>query len=241
MDDGPNARMLEYDSKNRDFRSYPIPEYRYPIPPDSTPARLMTVRFMDGSVWGTGIAANWIVKLDPNSGKTTEYPVPKGSSPYGLAIGGDRRIWYAAEVGNLVGRLDPINGRLTEYNLKIQNSDVRGMAADAEGNLWVAAAESGKLLKVDYHNGIFTEFTPPNQDSGPYSIDVDTKQNFVWFNESFSDRMTRFDPRNGTFVEFSLPSADLDVRRIEVDPHNPNRVWWSGYRSDKIGFIEVTK
>src|SRR5262249_20729516 len=113
--------------------------------------------------------------------------------------------------------------------------------SDADGNLWIAGTESGKLIRVDYHKGSSTEFTPPDADSGPYSVDVDTKQNVIWFNESFADKIARFDPKTGAFVEFPLPSADLDVRRIQVDPHNPNRVWWSGYRADKIGYIEVTK
>jgi virginiamycin B lyase len=240
-DDGPNARMLQYDPGSGQFTSYPIPEYRYPIPPDFTPARLATLRFFEGNVWATGLVANWIVKLDPHARKTTEYPVPKGSAPYGLAIGGDHRVWYAAEVGNLVGRLDPANGRLTEYDLATAKSDIRGMAADGEGNLWVAANESGKLLKVDYRNGNFTEFTPPSPNPGPFAIDVDTMRNLVWISEISADKLARFDPRSGAFVEFPLPSADLDVRRIEVDRSNPNRVWWSGGRASKVGYIEVTE
>lgn len=239
VDDGPNARMLQYNPMIEEFDTYPLPEYRYPIPPDSTPARLVTLRFLEGNVWATGITANWIVQLEPSTRKTTEYPVPKGSSPYGLAIGGDHRVWYAAEVGNLVGRLDPATGRITYYNVPTAKSEVRGMAADAEGNLWVAATESGKLLKVDFRNGIFTEFNPPSQDSGPYSVDVDTKRNLIWFSEIYADKIARFDPQTNTFIEFPLPSSDLDVRRIEIDRSNPNRVWWSGGQADKIGYIEV--
>jgi virginiamycin B lyase len=239
VDEGPNARMLQFDPRREEFKSYPIPEYRHPIPPDFTPAHLATLRFLEGYVWATGPVENWLVKLDPATLKTTEYPVPKGSAPYGLAIGGDHGVWYAAEVGNLIGRLDPANGRLTEYVLPAAKSDVRGMAADAEGNLWVAETEAGKLFKVDNRNGDFTEFTPPNQDSGPFSVDVDTERNFIWFSEIFADKIARFDPRSSTLVEFPLPGADLDVRRIEVDRSNPNRVWWAGGRSDKIGYIEV--
>ena len=113
------------------------------------------------------------------------------------------------------------------------------MAADAEGNLWVGATEAGKLIKVDYRNGNFTEFSLPSPDSGPYSVDVDTKQNLVWISESFSDKIARFDPRTNTFVELPVPSADSDLRRIELDPTNPNRVWWAGGQAGKIGYIQV--
>ena len=241
VDDGPNARMLKYNARTKEFDSFPIPEYKYPIPPDFTPARLITLRFLNGKVWGTGLVGNWLVEVDPKTRQASEYPVPKGSAPYGLAIGGDHRVWYAAEVGNLVGKLDPTNRRITSYTVPTARSDIRGMAADSDGNLWVAATDSGKLLKVDYTNGKFTEFTIPNAESGPFAMDIDTKNNFIWFSEVFADKLARFDPKNKTFVEFPLPGSDMDVRSIQVDRLNPNRVWWAGGRADKIGYIEVNE
>ena len=29
------------------------------------------------------------------------------------------------------------------------------------------------------------------------------------------------------------------MRRIELDPTNPNRVWWGGDTANHIGYIEV--
>jgi virginiamycin B lyase len=239
VDEGPNACMVRYKPRSREFISYPLPQYQYSIPHGSTPAHLVSLRFLDGNVWATGPAANWIVKLEPNSGKTTQYPVPHGSSPYGLAIGGDHRIWYAAEIGNFIGRLDPTNGRLMHYDVPTAKSLMREMAADLQGNLWVAATASGKLLKMNVRDGTLTEFDPPSHDSGPYAVAVDTKRNVVWFSEIYADKIARFDPETKTFIEFPAPSADLDVRRIEVDRHNPNRVWWAAGTAAKIGYLEV--
>jgi streptogramin lyase len=139
-------------------------------------------------------------------------------------------------------RLDPATAKITKYYVPIEEkerTDLRGMAADSEGNLWVVATEKGKLLKLDSHNGHFTEYSIPTDDSGPYALDVDSKRNLVWFSEAFTDRIARFDPRTASFVEFPSPSADSDVRRIEVDRSRPNRVWWAGSRTGKIGYIEV--
>jgi len=239
VDEGTNASLVEFKPKTGEFNSYSLPQYLYPIPPYSSPARLAALRFLQGNIWATGPAANWIVKLEPKTGKTTEYPVAHGSSPYGLAIGGDHRIWFAAEIGNFIGRLDPTTGAIIRYDVPTARSLLRGMVADAEGNLWVAATESGKLLKVDFQNGTLKEFDPPTHDSGPYSVDVDTKRNLIWFSELYADKIARFDPKTNIFVEFPAPSADLGVRRVEVDRRNPNRVWWSGGQSGKIGYIEV--
>jgi len=31
------------------------------------------------------------------------------------------------------------------------------------------------------------------------------------------------------------------MRRIELDPTNPNRIWWGGDTANHIGYIEVLK
>jgi virginiamycin B lyase len=243
-DDGPNGRIIQYNPKSQEFAIYPMPEYRFPVPPDMGWARTQTLRFSNGNVWAVGIAASRILKLDFGLRKIVEYSVPKGSLPFGLVIGEDHSAWFSSVITSEVMKLDPATAKLTKYYVPIEEkerTDLRGMAADREGNLWVVATEKGKLLKLDSRNGHFTEYSPPTEDSGPYAVDVDTQRNLVWFSEAFTDRIARFDPRTGSFVEFPHPSADSDVRRIEVDRSHPNRVWWAGNRTGKIGYIEVTE
>ena len=37
-----------------------------------------------------------------------------------------------------------------------------------------------------------------------------------------------------------LPQAETDVRRIEIDPTNPNRIYWSGVAYNaRIGYVEL--
>ena len=51
----------------------------------------------------------------------------------------------------------------------------------------------------------------------------------------------RFDPKTENFTEFPLASAESDPRRIEIDPTNPNRIWWSGNLSGRMGYVEWLK
>jgi len=235
MDNGPSAQLVQYNTRSREFNLFPIP-----TPPNSGGSAINTLRFdPDGSVWGTGIVSSRIVKLEPATRKVTEFPVPKGSHPYGLAIGGDQMIWYVANYGDEIVKLDPKTGKLAQYKVPTQLSDLRRMQADADGNLWAGGHESGKLVKVDYRTGTVTEYATPTPGSGPYSVDVDRKRNLIWFGERYADKIGRFDPRSNAWAEFPLPSSETDVRRIEVDPSNPNRIWWSGNGSHKIGYVEV--
>jgi streptogramin lyase len=231
-----DGQVSHYDPETKTFATIPIPAYPFAVP---TPGRLATLRIAEGTVWVTGVTSDRIVKLEPGSGKAKEFPVPKGSSPYGLAPGPDHRIWYTAEVGNLIGRLDPSNGLLAYYSAPEAKSELHGLSAGADGNLWAASTDTGKLLRFDPHTGAIAEFTPPSEDSGPYALDVDASRNLVWFSEIYADRLARFDPRTGATIEFPLPSADSDVRAIRIDPSHPNRVWWTGGMANKIGYIET--
>jgi virginiamycin B lyase len=242
-DDGPNGRILQYDPKGKEFTSYLMPEYRFMVPPNIGWARTQTLRVTNGNVWAAGITSSRILKLDINSRKIIDYSVPKGSLPFGLVVAEDNSPWFTSLNSSQVIRVDSRTGMLTKYYVpniqEKERTDLRGLAADADGNMWVVATEKGKLLKLDSRSGHFTEFSPPTEDAGPYSVDVDTKRNFIWFSEAYTDRIARFDPRTNTFVEFPHPSADSDVRRIEVDRSHPNRVWWAGNRSGKVGYIET--
>ena len=42
------------------------------------------------------------------------------------------------------------------------------------------------------------------------------------------DKVARFDPKTQEWVEFPLPEAESDPRRLDIDPTNPNRIFFSG-------------
>ena len=236
MDNGLNTRMVHFDPRTREFNTYPIP----PLPPPSSgTSGINTIRFMGGKVWGSGITSSRIIQLDPKTREMKAFPIPRGSHAYGLAIGGENSVWYAANYGDEIVKLDPQTGELSRYKVPTLKSDLRRMAADAEGNLWAGAHEAGAVVKVDYRTGKMTEYKTPTENSGPYSVDVDTTRNLVWTGEHYGDKLGRFDPKTSTWAEFALPSVDTDSRRIEIDRSNPNRVWWSGSGADTIGYVEV--
>jgi streptogramin lyase len=68
---------------------------------------------------------------------------------------------------------------------------------------------------------------------------VDRKNNLIWVSEQMADKIARFNPKTSEWVEFPLPDSESDPRRLEIDPNNPNRVWWSGNLSGRMGFVEV--
>jgi virginiamycin B lyase len=235
LDNGssPSSELIQYDPLTAAFKSYLITApLRYRAP-------LNTLRFLDGNVWGTGNASSRIVKLDPRTGEVTEYPTPRGSHPFGIAIGADRAVWYITNYNNQIVRLDPASGEQTPYRPPTLRSGLRRMGADAVGNLWAGAQDTNKLVKLDSRTGEVTEYIIPTEGGEPYSVDVDTTRNLVWLSERGADKLARFDPRTETFIEFPLPAVGIEATRILVDPVNANRVWWSCSEGCSFGFIET--
>jgi virginiamycin B lyase len=242
IDGGPNRRWLSVDPKTKEFEVYELPKLKS----GSASGNTMRVH-PNGTVWLNSIAANQVIGLDPKSREFTFHEVPAGlkrgrtANPYGMAISGDGKIWFVENSVNQMGRLDPATGKIDEYEIFVKNPVARKSGMDSAGNVWVGLHGAGKLMKVDYKTTKMTVYDPPTEDSGVYSIQGDPKSQLVWFSEQHVDQMARFDPKTEKFTEFALANAESDPRRIEVDPTNPNRIWWSGNLSGRMGYIELLK
>jgi virginiamycin B lyase len=183
--------------------------------------------------------------LDPKTRQFTFFEVPAGvkagrtANPYGMAIAGDGKVWIAENTMNQMARIDPMTGKFEEFEIPVKDAVPRKMGTDTEGNIWVGLHGAGNLMKIDYKTAKMTVYTSPSEDSGLYLADVDLKRNLIWVSLQHVDKIARFDPKTETWLEFPLASAESDGRRIEVDQNNPNRVWWSGNLSNRMGYVEL--
>jgi len=241
VDGGPNRRWLSYDTKAGEFSVFELPKTKA----GNASGNTMRVH-PNGTVWMNSIAANQVIRLDPKTRQFTFFDVPAGvklgrtASPYGMAVAGDGKIWIAENAVNQMARIDPATGKFEEFEIPVKDSVPRKMGTDAEGNIWVGLHGAGKLMKIDYKTAKMTVYTPPSEDAGLYLADVDLKNNLIWVSLQHVDKIARFDPKTETWVEFPLASAESDARRIEVDQNNPNRVWWSGNLSNRMGYVEIS-
>lgn len=240
LDGGPNRRWFSYDTKTKEFNSFTLPKLKS----GSASGNTMRVH-PDGTVWLCSIAANQIIRLDPKTKEFSVWDVPSGvkagktANPYGMAIDGAGNVWFVENAMSKVGRINPATGKIDEYPIPLDNVVARKMGMDSEGNIWVGLHIPGKLMKIDYKTLKMTIFDPPTKNAGVYSVQGDPTSKLVWFSEQQADKIGRFDPTTQTFTEFPLANAEEDARRIEIDPNHPNRIWWSGDLSGRMGYIEM--
>ena len=242
MDVGPNRRWLAYDTKTEEFNTYDMTTKLR-----SGGAGGNTMRdHPNGTVWFNAIGNNTVIRLDLETEEFTGFPVPSGvaagrsASPYGMAIAGDGGVWVALNRMDKMARVDPDTGEMEEFDIPVEGAVPRKGGPDADGNIWFGLHGAGKLLKIDIHNNNeMSVYTPPSENSGTYAVSVDLKNNLIWVAQQHSDMIARFDPKTEIWTEFPLANAEEDHRRIEVDQNNPNRIWWSGNNSNRMGYIEV--
>ena len=235
---GTNRRWLEFNTKTQEFSVFPAaPEFKGQMNGNS-----MRVDPNGKMVWST--AGYRVVGLNLETKEFTAYEIPyytetkRDPGAYGIDVAGDGKVWFAEREANRIGRLDPATGHIEEF--KTPGVDVpRRMGSDWNGNIWVGYHETSKLVKYDQKTGQATPFDPPTPNNGSYIPVADPVHQVIWLTEQTADKIARFDPKNGTWTEFSLPIIESDARRIEIDPTNPNRIWWSGDTSSHLGYIEV--
>jgi len=241
IDVGPNRRWYTYDTKTSEFNIY---EMSTKLRSGGAGGNTMRVH-PNGTVWFNAIGNNTVMRLDPKTKEFTGFEVPAGvaagrsASPYGMAIAGDGKIWIALNSMSKMGRVDPVTGRIEEFDLPVRNALPRKGGPDRDGNVWFGLHGANHIVKIDSGTAKMSLYTPPTPDSGPYAASVDLKNNLVWVAQQQADKIARFDPKTEKWVEFALANAEEDHRRLEVDQSNPNRVWWSGNNSNRIGYIEL--
>ena len=241
VDGGPNRRFLSIEPRSREFNQFPLPKT------ESGNASGNTMRVHpDGTIWLNSIGANEVIHLDPETREFTIWEVPagealkpRGAVPYGMAIDGDGFVWSVLQGPNSMTRIDPDTGQFRDFPIPVQGAVARKAGTDSSGDVWAGLHGAGKLLKIDHKTFEMTVYDPPTQNAGVYSVQGDPKSKYVWMSQQHVDQIARFDPATETFVEFPLPNAEEDHRRIDVDQNNPNRIWWSGNLSGRMGYIEL--
>jgi virginiamycin B lyase len=237
--DGPNGRWLSFDTKTEKFLAFAWPKGK-----GNAGGNSMALH-PDGTIWATG-GNKEARMLSPDKVTFKFYvsPSAKGSKElpgaYGIAVAGDGSVWWAEDEADKMARVDPKTGEVDEYKIPYEgHAFPRRMNSDSNGDLWVALWNAGKLMKINHVTRQMTIYSPPTPTGGNYSVIVDKKNNFIWVSEHEVDKIARFDPKTEEWVEFPLPEAESDPRRIDIDPTNPNRIFFSGNTPGRLGFVEV--
>src|SRR5262249_2230100 len=111
----------------------------------------------DSRVWFTERTGDRVGRLEPDFTGLTEFVVPAGSGPSGIATGCDGALWYTARTGDRVDRLTTDGASLTPFALPGVGRGPAAITANTDHDLWVTESTGNRIARV----GSGCDFTAP--------------------------------------------------------------------------------
>jgi virginiamycin B lyase len=214
-------KIARFDTKTHAFKEWELA-------PRHHPHGLLVDK--QGIVWTTGNGNGTIGRLDPASGKFTEYPTPsRGGGPHTLVITADGVIWFTMQSGDKIGRLDTkSSGQITEY---ATSGGPYGLTLDKAGNIWFCRMGEDKLGRLDPKSGQMTELAT-GRGSMPRRI-ATAPDGMMWVTLYGNGKLAKVDPATAKIVrEYQLPAGNAGPYAVTID--GAGLVWVNEINTDTV-------
>src|SRR2546425_4648951 len=202
-----------------------------------------------GIVWYAAFGEQILGKLDPKTGKITEYPVPllKPGAPtgiLGMRFDEDENPWLAMQFQGGIAKFAKKTEKFQTGSLPpelngdhVQINEVSPERQRVDGKGWLQDAGTYTLLRLDVRSGKFEVFEPykiprPNV----YDVIPDSRNN-GYFLPLGSEEIGRIDAKTGAITMYKTPTAGSGPRRGMMD--GQDRRWFGESRADRIGMFDT--
>jgi virginiamycin B lyase len=203
----------------------------------------------DGMVWYISFGEQIIGKLDPKTGKTTEFPVPvlKPDSPKGelaLRPDDDGNLWVGMMYQGAVAKFDRKTEKFQTWSLPpednkdyTQINQVDAMHSKVDGKVWVQDAGTYSLRQLDPVTGKFEVYQPiPAPSPNIYDV-ISDSQNNAYFTVFGADQIGRIDAKSKKITFWKTPTPNSAPRRGMMDSRG--HLWFAEFRGNKIGMFDT--
>jgi streptogramin lyase len=205
-----------------------------------------------GIAWYTDFGHQFLGKLDPKTGKVTDYAVPvlKPDYPTGMLDielkDGD--LWLGLMLQGGIARFDRKAEKFTMLplpkeinNPASQQAMVMPMSSHVDGKVWMNSVGIPGVHRVDLATLKFETFAPfkdlpRTAERSVYGIKADS-QNNLYFMDFSSEYIGRIDAKTGKFGFYKTPTPNSNPRRGYMDPQD--RLWFAEYRANKLAVFDT--
>jgi virginiamycin B lyase len=214
-------KVARFDPKTQSFKEWDLP-------PGHHPHGLLVDR--QGMVWTTGNGNGTIGRLDPASGRVTEFKTPSGGGgPHTLIITDDQStIWFTMQSGNKVASLQTKTGAIKEHP---SSGGPYGLAFDHAGNVWFCRMGDNKMGRLDPKSGQMAEV-----DMGGGSLPrrvAAAPDGTLWVTLYGNGKLAKLDPVAMKVVKtYQLPAGDGGPYAVTVD--GGGMVWANEIKTDTV-------
>lgn len=204
-----------------------------------------------GMVWYSNFGEQNLGRLDPKTGKITEFPIKEHKPDFptgllGLRTDQDGNLWFGNMYQATIAKFDrktetfkywPLVG---EENFDAaQINMVSPQSSGVDGKVWAQNNGFAGIHRLDIATGKIETFEPFKGVPGPHNIyDVvpDSKNN-VYFTDFRQRHIGRIDAKTGELDLYEIPTPASAPRRGSMDAQD--RLWFGEYRGDRIGMFDT--
>jgi len=206
-----------------------------------------------GMVWFSSFGEQNLGRLDPRTGKLTEFAIPEHKPGFptgllGLRSDAEGNLWFGNMYQATIARFDPKTETFKFWPLEgEENVDAAQInmaspqSSSVDGKVWAQNNGFAGIHRLDVATGKIETFEPFKGMSGPHNIyDVipDSKNN-VYFTDFRQRHIGRLDAKTGRIDLYEIPTPNSAPRRGSMDAQD--RLWFGEYRGDRIGMFDTRK
>ena len=204
-----------------------------------------------GMVWYSSFGEQNLGRLDPRTGKVTEFPIQehKPDFPTGLlGLRSDREgnLWLGNMYQATIVKFDRKSETFKYWPLQgdenidaAQVNMVSPQSSDVDGKVWTQNNGFAGVHRLDIATGKIETWEPFKGVPGPHNIyDVipDSKNN-LYFTDFRQKHIGRIDAKTGQVKLYAMATPSAAPRRGQMDAQD--RLWFGEYRGDKIGVFDT--
>jgi virginiamycin B lyase len=205
----------------------------------------------DGIAWYSNFGEQTLGKLDPKTGKHTEYPVPepkKGSPTGALSVRFDKEqnLWlgmmYQASIAKFDKKAETfqvwnIPAELNKANTQVNMTSPLHIGVD--GKVWTQNNGFAGVHRVDVQSGKWETWEPFKEAPRGHNIYdvIADSQNNAYFTDIGREHIGRIDAKSGKITLYEAPTKGSGPRRGMMDAQD--RLWFGQYRGNQIGMFDT--
>ncbi len=207
----------------------------------------------DGIAWYSSFGEQFLGRLDPKTGKASEYPVPMHKPGYPTGFLGLRTdkagdLWLGNMYQATMVKFERKSETFKYFPLPPeQNIDaaqvnmVSPQSSHVDGKVWSQNNGFAGVHRLDLATGQIETWepfkdAPKGEPHNIYDVVPDSKNN-VYFTDFRQKHIGRIDSKTGEIKLFAILTPSPALRRGQMD--SQDRLWFGEYRGDKIGMFDT--
>ncbi len=205
-----------------------------------------------GTVWYSDFGQMFLGKMDPKTGKVTQYPIPetKQGFPVGtlnLEFDKDDNPWVGVMYQGAIAKFDKRTEKFQEWTTPKEwdtNMDQLGHLAltgtPVDNKVWIKNSDGGNIYRLDLTDNKFEDlgaFKDPRTGKriGTYGLHSDQFNN-IYLLDFAAGNIVKIDAKTKLPTVYLTPTPNSRPRRGRVDAEG--RLWFAEYNGNAIGMFD---